>query len=261
MRPGLRSRMSVVIGGLLILASLMAATVAHATTTRTASLVKVERIGHPAWTPVDLHVFTAPIGTASDGYAEFAKTQEIILPPPHYLQYPCLGIGPGTPEPPPYDADVAAGVENAGYPEGHVFAPQQFSNGRGVYFAYMVVPSPTSPNLGSSPDFARGPIIPNSLFPIQVNGVSYRNFKSYDPSLANFEVPALSDPCIKDPPFHVDGFSHFPIFLADNSDFGPTGLKLRGIYTYKVKMQDSAGAGWSISATFRVAGDGSAPGA
>ena len=86
MRPVLRSRMSVVISGLLILASLMAATVAHATTGPTASLVKVERIGHPAWTPVDLHVFTAPIGTASDGYAEFAKTQEIILPPPHYLQ-------------------------------------------------------------------------------------------------------------------------------------------------------------------------------
>jgi hypothetical protein len=230
----------------------MPATVAHATTHTTASLVKVERIGHPTWTPVDLHVFSAPIGTASDGYAEFAKTQAIILPPPHYQAYPCLGIGPGTPEPPPYDEDVANGIDNAGYPEGHVFAPQQFSSGLGVYFVYMVVPSATSPNVGSSPDFARGPIIPNSLFPIHVTGVTYRNSKSYDPALANFDVPALNNPCIKTPPFNVDGFSHFPIFLADNSDFGPPGTELPGTYTYKVTMKDSAGAGWSISAKFRV---------
>ena len=261
MRPGLRIRMSGVIGGLLILASLMTATVAHATTGRKTSLVRLERIGHPAWEPVDLHVFTAPIGTATDGYAEFGQTQAIILPPPHYLQYPCLGLGPGTPEAPPYNNDFAAGVENAGYREGHVFAPRQFSDGRGVYFVYMVVPRPTSSNLGSSPDFSRGPIIPNSLFPIQVNGASFRNFKSYDPSLANFAVPALNDPCIKTPPFDVDGFSHFPILLADNSDFGPPGTELHGIYTYKVKMQDSSGSGWSISARFRVTVDRSAPGA
>jgi hypothetical protein len=250
MKPVSRSRIPVVIGGLLILASLMLATVAHATTGMTKSLVKVKRIGHPAWTPVDLHVFSAPIGTAADGYAEFAQTQGIILPPPHYQPNPCLGIGPGTPEPPPYNHDVAEGVEDAGYPQGHVFAAQQFSNGFGVYLVYMVVPSPTSPNVGSSPDFARGPIIPNSLFPIHVMGVTYRNSQSYDPALANFSVPALNNnPC---PGFNVGGFSHFPIFLADNSDFGPPGTELSGKYTYKVTMLDSAGAGWAISATFRV---------
>src|SRR5690349_25019766 len=61
--------------------------------------------------------------------------------------------------------DIADGVGNAGYRQGPVFAPQQFSNGQGVWLTYMVVPSSTSRYVGSSPDFTSGPIIPNSLFP------------------------------------------------------------------------------------------------
>jgi hypothetical protein len=213
------------------------------------TLVKLTRIGQPAWTPVDLHVFTAPIGTAADRYAEFAKTTGIILPPPHYQSYECLGIGPGTPKAPPYTHDIADGVTTAGYRQGPVFGPQQFSNGQGVWLAYMVVPTSTSPYVGSSPDFASGPVIPNSLFPINVNGVTRHNSASYDPNLAAFSVPAITDPCVV-PAFNVDGYSHFPIFLADNADFGPPNTRLPGQYVYSVTMTDSTGNGWRISATF-----------
>jgi hypothetical protein len=213
--------------------------------------VKLDPIGNPTWIPVDLHVFAAPIGTAADNYAEFAKTMATVLPPPHYKFYSCLGIGPGTPEQPPYDHDIADGVTNAGYPEGHKFAPPQFSNGFGVYFSYMVVPTPNSQNVGSSPDFTGGPIIPNSLFPIHVVGVTLRNRTMYDPNLGDFNVPAITDPCVQ-PPFQVDGFSHFPVFTADNSDFGPSGTPLNGKYAYNVTMTDAAGKGWEISATFMV---------
>src|SRR5438270_13809830 len=116
-----RNRIPVVTACLLMLASLLPATVAQAAAGKTAPLVKVKQIGNPTWTVVDLHVFAAPIGTVSDGYAEFGTTLATILPPPHYQSNACLGIGPGAPEPPPYNRDVARGVKNAGYPEGHLF--------------------------------------------------------------------------------------------------------------------------------------------
>jgi hypothetical protein len=215
------------------------------------TLVTMQKVGNPAWVPVDPHMFSAPIGTASDGYAEFGQTMATLLPPPHYKNYPGIGIGPGTPESPPYNHDLADGVSQAGYSTGPVFLPQQFSNGMGVYFVYMVVPSPRTTNVGSSPDYSSGPIIPNSLFPITANGVTYRNGQTYDPYLASISVPAMNDPAWN-PPFNVDGFSHFPIFVADNSDFGPPGVKLPGLYGYKLTMRDALGNGWNLSATFIV---------
>jgi hypothetical protein len=214
-------------------------------------VVVLQRVGDPAWAPSDLHVFAAPIGTAADGYAEFGTTQQTILPPPHYVPYVGLGIGPGMPEAPPYTHDMAKGVRRAGYEQGAVFTPEQFSNGQGVYLVFMVGPARHSHNVGSSPDFASGPIIPNALFPISVTGVTYRDGEVFDPFLAGFAVPAINGPPV-DPPIDVDGFSHFPIFTADNADFGPPGTQLPGLYRYQLSMIDSTGSGWSISAYFVI---------
>jgi hypothetical protein len=246
----LRSRIAVLVGGLLLLAWLTPATVAHAESPGNPHLT-VQTIGNPAWTIVDPHVFAAPIGTASDGFAEFGETAQAILPPPHYQPISCLGIGPGTPEQPPYDHDLGDGIATGGYPQRSSFAPEQFSNGVGVWLVFMVVPSPTSQNVGSSPDFASGPMIPNSLFPIKVASVTNRDSAPYDPNLANFSVPAINtQPC---PGVNVDGNSHFPIFIAENSEAaGQLGTRLHGTYTFNVTMQDSAGNGYSLSTRFEV---------
>lgn len=239
---------AILVGGFLTAGSLMPGAAALAQTGNP-TLVQLTQIGKPAWTPVDLHVFTAPIGTAADGYAEFATTMGIILPPPHYQSYQCLGIGPGSPEAPPYTHDIADGVKNAGYHQGPVFSSRQFSDGQGVWLAYMVVPTSTSPSIGSSPDFASGPVIASSRFPIKVTGVTRRHSAIYDPYLAAFSIPAITDPCVV-PALNVDGYSHFPIFLADNADFGPPNTRPPGQYRYTVTMTDSTGNGWRISATF-----------
>jgi hypothetical protein len=230
-----------------------AAAHAQRAASRVTAPVTKSKIGDPAWEPVDFNLFAAPVGTAANGYSDFGRTQQKILPPPHYEPHTGLGIGPGTPEQPPYDHDVSNGVSANGYVRNGPFTVSQFSAPSGVWLTYMVIPTALSTNRGSSPDFADGPIIPNSLFPIEVHGVLYRNGAVYDPFAASFKVPALNDPSVQ-PPFDVDGHSHFPIFIADNSDFGPSGTPSPGSYTFRITMRDRTHNGWAFTSSFRVVG-------
>jgi len=211
-------------------------------------VVQLTRIGHPSWKPVDFHLFSAPIGTAADGYAEFATTALALLPPPNHVFHHDLLVGPGAAHQPPYDTELALGVAHQGYHQGRHFRAAEFSSGSGVWLVWMNVPRRGA--TGSSPDFASGPIIPNGLFPIEVRGVALHNGASFDPTLANTSVPPLDSSL--DPPFAVDGHSHFPMFIADTLDVGPPGTKPEGTYAYHVTLTDQQGDGWSIVARFSV---------
>jgi hypothetical protein len=213
------------------------------------SVVRLERIGDPIWRPVDFHLFSAPIGTPESGFEEFVTTLLSLLPPPNHQFHPQLVVGPGAPHAPPYDTELAQGVATLGFEEGRVFGASEFSDANGIYFVWMNVPDPGS--TGSSPDFASGPIIPNTLFPITITGVSTRNNKVFDPALANFEVPPLDDPRLT-PPFDVEGHSHFPFFIGEATVFGPGDVGPAGNYKYTVTMTDQQGNGWTIHAHFVV---------
>ena len=134
--------------------------------------VIVTPVGSPLFLAADFHLFTAPIGTAASGYAEFSETQQLILPPPNHLPNPTLGIGPGAAHAGPYDHEMADGVAANGYIEGTTFTTEQYSNGSGVYFVFVLLPSTGSP-AGSSPDFASGPILANAVFPLTISGVTF----------------------------------------------------------------------------------------
>ena len=128
------------------------------------------------------------------------------------------------------------------------FTLSEFSNGSGVFLAWMNVPGRGT--RGSSPDFNAGPIIPNELFPIAVSGFSTHRGDRFS-TLAEFTVPKLDGAL--DPPFDVDGHSHFPIFIADNTDFGPPeGVNPFGRYRWRLELVDQSGAGWRIVARFTV---------
>jgi hypothetical protein len=212
--------------------------------------VQAKPIGDPIWKPTDLNQFSALIGTAASGYAEFAETMAKILPEPNHRPHPDLGIGPGDPHPPPYNHEIRRGLESLGLQRGGQFTEEDFSKGNGVWLAFMVVPRSrgTAPR-GSSPDFDLGPIIPNSLFPIDVTGFSQRFGEPFNPLLADFSVPPLD--ASLNPPFDVDGHSHFPIFLADNIDFGPPDTP-SGAYEWTIRMLDQTGNGWEITVRFVV---------
>lgn len=211
--------------------------------------IRVEPIGDPLWKPTDLNLFSAPIGTAPD-YAEFGATQQGILPEPNHRPHPALGIGPGDPHAWPYNHEIRRGLKAIGVNAAGQFTLQDFSDGNGVWLAYMVVPrSRGSAPKGSSPDFDLGPIIPNSLFPIDVTGFA-EHFGLPFSTLVDFSVPPLSASLV--PPFDVDGHSHFPIFIADSVDFGPEGVDPYGRYMWSIRMLDHSGSGWTITVRFVI---------
>jgi hypothetical protein len=142
---------------------------------------------------------------------------------------------------------MGAGVAAAGYPQGRIFRPSDFSNGAGIFAAFMAVPSPGV--MGSSPDFASGPIIPNFICPIHFVSIDIHNGLQFS-NVADFSVPPLN--ASLNPPFYVDGHSHIPIFLADNADFGPPGANLNGGYVFHSTITDATGNGWTMDVRFNI---------
>jgi hypothetical protein len=209
--------------------------------------VRISAIGNPIWAPVDFHLFSAPIGTAASGYAEFADTALALLPEPNHTFNPVVLVGPGAPHAPPYDHEVREGVAALGFHEGVQFRTSEFSAGAGIYLVFMVVPAPGV--VGSSPDFGSGPIIPNALFPIHTIGTNAHNNKPFS-FLGEASVPPIG---AVDPAFAgLDGHSHFPEFWADNADFGPAGAKLNGTFRFSITMLDATNNGWTIEAHFTL---------
>jgi hypothetical protein len=226
----------------------------YARSSTSQGLARAKPVGDPIWRPVDFHLFTAPIGTFESGFAEFVALTEQLLPPPNHIPLlPVFGVGPGTPHDPPYDRELAEGVDANGLQDRHSFPASAFSAelGNGVYLVWMLVPDPGV--TGRSPDFSSGPIIPNSLFPIVVSGIATRNGQPFDP----FLVPGLVVPPLDErvaPQFAgMEGHSHLPIFIADNQAFAiDPNTPLTGRYRYELTMRDQAGNGWDITAQFIV---------
>jgi hypothetical protein len=210
--------------------------------------VHLERIGKPQWKVVDFHMFSAPIGVPDDGFATFNQIAASIQPPPNHVQRPDLGTGPGAPHPPPYDMELAHGLAPLGFHEGDEFSEAEFSGTNGVWLIWMTIPDPNNHATGSSPDFKSGAIISNAIFPIVTDFTTTRNGVPYD-SYLGFEVPALD--ANLNPPFDVDGHSHFSVIGAEGAVFVP-GVPARGHYEFKHTMRDQLGNGWVITARFEV---------
>jgi hypothetical protein len=206
--------------------------------------------GSPIWKPVDFHMFSAPTGTSKTGFAEVLDTILALLPEPNHTFIPELGAGPGEPHDPPYDSELADGVRNLGFAEKVEFSSKEFSRGNGVYLVWMNIPDPGT--TGSSPDFASGPIIPNSLFPIETCTTVTRDDGARDgPSC--FLVPPLTEEI--DSRFRdLDGHSHFPVFLAETAEFFPPfpDPHPQGDYQYEVEITDQEENGWKIVARFEI---------
>lgn len=198
--------------------------------------VELEKVGNPAWGPVDFHNVAAPYHKAFDA-------MQAILPPPNHSTHPQLGLSPGAPHAGPYDHEIAEGVAAQGLTDAWVLTKQEFTHGRLV--AWMMAPLDGAP-LGRSPDSNLGPIIPNAVFPIHVQ-LQYAKDNVVE-AAASFDVPALDDHL--NPPFFVDGHSHFPLYTNDAAAFysHPT----PGAHLISGTLIDAAGEGWRLKVPYTV---------
>ena len=240
-KPSLLQKCTGAIAGLVLLAATLQPISALAQVVSTP-------VGTPVWQPTDIHLFVAPIGSAPN-FEGVLTSLQAVLPEPNHRFHPDLFIGPGNPHNGPYTSELAGGLASSGFQEKTIFDVSDFSGTNGIYLAMMNVPGfgLTLPALGSSPDFASGPIIPNSLFPITAIGTTFRDGSAL-PAFSTTLVPPLDGSL--NPPFNVNGHSHFPQFYIDNADFN--GVDPEGTYLYSVSLRDTAGNGWDVSVPFQV---------
>jgi uncharacterized protein YjbI with pentapeptide repeats len=200
--------------------------------------IQLTEIGAPIWKPVDFHLFSAP---ATPFNTEFGQVYTTLLP---YDTQPATSY---TPHAPPYDSEFTAGMIAGGYIDQSLFTEDAITlQPNGVYLVFMMVPDPGI--TGSSRDFASGPVIPNSLFPIASNVDVWLDGVLVD------RVPG-ADAIIpvqpKDIPFQ--GTSHLESLQVvwhpwdDDLTVGPL-----GDYELRVSLRDNGGSGWDIVAPFQV---------
>lgn len=204
--------------------------------------ISLTQVGSPTWKPGDFQLFTAP---ASPFPNAFLDTLDEMLP----LEGP--GVATYTPHPGPYNTELSTNRAAAGFVNQQVFQQSAITfDPNGVYFMYMMLPDPGV--TGSSRDFASGPIIPNSLFPITSNAQMW---------LDGNQVETLQDNLllnVRNGDLPYQGQSHrapsqvvwYP--WAD-SNAGPLGS-----HELRMSLRDNQGNGWNISAPFTVVPEPSA---
>jgi hypothetical protein len=198
--------------------------------------IMLTKVGSPIWKPVDFQMFTAPADPFPDA---FFDTLDALLP----LEGP--GTTTYTPHPGPYETELSTNAAAAGFVQQDVFPRNAITlDPNGVYLAQMWVPDPGV--IGSSRDFASGPVIPNSLFPftsfseIYLNGVKVETLQD---QMVNIRAGDVG---------HTGASHRAPSQVvwhpwADDPNAGPL-----GDYEIRWQLRDIQGNGWNIVAGFKV---------
>ncbi len=193
--------------------------------------IGLTQVGSPIWRPGDFQMFTAPASPFPDA---FFDTLDSLLP----LEGP--GVAVYTPHAGPYNTELSTNAAAAGIVNQQVFPQSAITiNPNGVYFMMMWLPNPGV--TGSSRDFASGPVIPNSLFPIASKAEMY---------LDGAKVETLQDQLLNVRAGDVgfDGQSHrAPSQVvwhpwADDPNAGPLGS-----HEIRWTLRDNQGNGWNIA--------------
>ena len=200
-------------------------------------------IGTPAWTVEDVQIFA---GECWDGTIAPAVALVSSILPDHRF-YTGIGFfGPGTPHAPPYDHELTDGLTAQGIPYGPHRAYEDVLSPRCVFIAMLLIPTADAP-VGSSPDFASGPILPSSILPIAYDGMLYAGEMGID-MYFDGTVPLLS---ALSPPASGDGYSHAVLQFGENSDFAAWSMT-PGPYALTLQITDAGGAGWDVIVPFII---------
>lgn len=208
--------------------------------------IHVEVVGAPVWDLVDPHLFVAPTGANPDD-GLFEATLSALLDPLHTFD-PWFGIVAGVPHDAPYEREMADGLAAAGFRETTDLTVEEFEPPNGAVLAWTLVPGDGAP-LGSSPDFDRGPILAEEVFPIRTTGVLFRDGVVFD---ADWDVARSSLAAVA-PELQLEGWSHLPDVWGESFAYAPEGVEdPRGDYVGVLWFRDATGAGWDVFVRFSV---------
>jgi hypothetical protein len=216
----------------------IASTVAPATeSTAQPPEVALTQVGSPIWRVTDFQLFSAPALTDE----QFFGTIDKLLP----LEGP--GATTYTPHAAPYDNELSTNAATAGLVSRSVFPREAIMlNPNGIYLHMMMLPAPGV--TGSSRDFASGPVIPNSVFPMTSNVDIYRNGVLVDRLLG---ADATLNPRGGDLP-HTGASHRAPgVVVWHPWDDNPSAGAI-GNYELRWSLVDAQSNGWNIVAPFRV---------
>jgi PEP-CTERM motif len=204
--------------------------------------IGLTKVGAPTWKVADFQLFTAPADPFPDA---FFHTLDLMLP----LEGP--GATTYTPHAGPYDHELSTNGAAAGFVNQQVFPKSAITDDpNGVYFMFMMLPDPGI--TGSSRDFASGPVIPNSLFPMHSHAEMWLNGALVETLQDQDFNPRAGD-------MGFTGASHrapsqavwWP--WANDPNAGPTGS-----HELRWSIRDNQGYGWDMSAPFTVVPEPSA---
>jgi hypothetical protein len=194
--------------------------------------VTLTQIGSPIWRPADFQLFSAPV----EPDAAFRATSRALEP--------LAPLGPGepytTPHGPPYETELSTNAAGAGFVNRSLFPREAImGNPYGIFFAHLLLPDPGI--TGSSRDFASGPVIPNSLFPMAWSTARWKDGAViYDPPDSPVNVRPTDQP--------FEGMSHRTL----TSSLWYSGDDYLGNYEFRSSLRDTEGNGWDIVAPFRI---------
>jgi hypothetical protein len=192
--------------------------------------VTLTQIGSPIWRLADFQVFSAP------GYTEEDRTRtRAAIRPLDRLAEPYI-----TPHGPPYDSELSIDMAAAGFVSRSVFPREAImGNPNVIHRAYLLLPDPGI--TGSSRDFASGPVIPDSVFPITSSGKVWKDgAPEFDLGGGQFDVRPTDQP--------FDGTSHRTSFTY----YWNRGADNVGDYEFRSSLRDTQGNGWDFVAPFRI---------
>jgi hypothetical protein len=205
-----------------------------------------EPVGVPLWQPARAVLFSGNVGAAGESRNVLMQT---VLAPRHKFYSVEKELGPAVPHLPPYEDEIYDLFDARGIKPSQAFDDVQFTAPQAVMMMMAVVPAAGAGFAGSSFDFESGPIIPNYMFPIRVDGELYRDGRLFDSNLDTVYV----GPDRFTPPLAGDGASHLFVGFGDNGVLARAQpIPPDGSYEYRVSMTDAVGAGWKLRVPFKV---------
>jgi hypothetical protein len=200
----------------------------------------------PTWEPVDVQVFAGPMGTAASGFDEANDFQDDFLHPNHdYRQGVAVAV-PIVAHDPPYDGELKRRLDELGVERTRVLATSDLQAPRGIWLALIITARDNAP-VGSSFDFASGPILPSNRFMMDIDCDLERDGRMVDTEFDS-RYPSYRTIAGNGIPL-ADGWSHFILSFGENSEFiAPE----PGDYLMKCVFRDALGEGWLVDVPYRV---------